>query len=64
METNDTKHIHYHHCYVSPTLFREKNPITNAKFIDDLTEFLTEALCHHQNIILAGDFSIHINNTG
>ena len=31
-------------------------------FIDDITEFLTEALSQHQNIILAGDFNIHINN--
>ena len=31
-------------------------------FIDDMTEFLAEALSQHQNIILAGDFNIHINN--
>ena len=31
-------------------------------FIDDITEFLAEALSQHQNIILAGDFNIHINN--
>ena len=31
-------------------------------FIDDITEVLTEALSQHQNIILAGDFNIHINN--
>ena len=29
-------------------------------FINDITEFLTEALSQHQNIILAGDFNIHI----
>ena len=42
--------------------YSEKNPITNAVFIDDITEFLAEALSQHQNIILAGDFNIHINN--
>ena len=31
-------------------------------FINDITEFLTKALSEHQNIILAGDFNIHINN--
>ena len=46
--------------YHSP--YSEKNPITKAMFIDDITEFLTEALSQHQNIILAGDFNIHINN--
>ena len=42
-------------------LYSEKNPITNAMFINNITEFLTEALSQHQNIILAGDFNIHIN---
>ena len=42
--------------------YSEKYPITNAMFIDDITDFLTEALSQHQNIILAGDFNIHINN--
>ena len=42
-------------------LYSEKKPITNAMFIDDIPEFLTEALSQHQNIILAGDFNIHIN---
>ena len=31
-------------------------------FIDDITEFLAEALSQHQNIILAGDFNMHTNN--
>ena len=44
------------------SLYSEKNPITNVMFINDITEFLTEALSQHQNIILAGDFNIHINN--
>ena len=43
-------------------LYSEKNPITNAMFMDDITEFLTEALSLHQNIILAHEFNIHINN--
>ena len=43
-------------------LYSEKNPITNTMFINDITELLTEVLSQHQNIILAGDFNIHINN--
>ena len=42
--------------------YSEKNPITHAMFIDGITEFPIEALSQHQNIILAGDFNIHINN--
>ena len=30
-------------------------------FIDDITEFLAEAISQHQNIV-AGDFNMHINN--
>ena len=42
--------------------YLEKNPITNAMFIDDISEFLVEALSQYQNIILASDFNMHINN--
>ena len=42
--------------------YSEKILLTNAMFIDDITEFLAEALSQHQNIILAGDFNMHINN--
>ena len=34
----------------------------DAMFIDDITEFLAEALSQCQNIILAGAFNMHINN--
>ena len=42
--------------------YSEKNLITNAMFIDDITEFLAEAPSQHQNIIAASDFNMHINN--
>ena len=42
--------------------YSEKNPITNAMFIDDITEFLAEILSQYQNTVLAGDFNIHVNN--
>ena len=48
--------------YHSP--YSEKNLITDAMFIDDITEFLAEALFQHQNIIVAGDFNMHINDQG
>ena len=43
-------------------LYSEKNLITNVMFIDDITEFLAEAQSQHQNIIVAGDFNMYINN--
>ena len=42
--------------------YSEKNPITNAMFIDNITEFLVEALSQHQSIIVASDFNMHIND--
>ena len=42
--------------------YSEKNPISNAMFIDDITEFLAEALSQHQNIIAASDFNMHKND--
>ena len=38
--------------------YLEKAPITNAMFLDEVT-FLVE----HNNIIIRGDFNVHVNNT-
>ena len=37
------------------------NLIPNNMFIDDPTEWLAEALLNDKNIIIIGDFNIHIN---
>ena len=36
--------------------------ITNAMFLDDLTEYLTDWMASYRNIIICGDFNIHIDN--
>ena len=54
-----------------PTHIKESNihyqvpkmPTTNAMFLDDLTELLTDKLTQLENIILLGDFNIHIEET-
>ena len=38
------------------------NSITNVIFLDDLMEWLSEQTSQDKNIILAGDFNIHVNN--
>ena len=43
--------------------YLEKAPITNAMFLDEVTDFLATFLVEHNNIIIMGDFNIHINNT-
>ena len=37
--------------------------ITNTTFLDELTDLLTEVTAKHRNIIILGDFNIHINNS-
>ena len=39
-----------------------KDGITNAMFIDDVTEHLSEILINKQNNIILGDFNIHIDD--
>ena len=39
-----------------------KDGITNAMFIDDVTEHLSEILTNKQNNIILGDFNIHIDD--
>ena len=36
--------------------------ITNAMFLDDLTEFLTDWMTSYRNIIIYSDFNIHVDN--
>ena len=36
--------------------------ITNSVFITEFTEFLTEDTSKHNNILILGDFNIHIND--
>ena len=36
--------------------------LTNAMFIDKITDYLTKYLSELQNNIILGDFNIHINN--
>ena len=45
--------------YHSP--YSIKYPVTNAMFIDDITEWLLDQLVQSNNIVVAGDFNIHIN---
>ena len=43
--------------------YLEGAPITNAMFLDEVTDFLATFWVEYNNIIIPGDFSIHVNNT-
>ena len=42
--------------------YSTQQPITNAIFLDKITEWLTDVLTNHNNITLAGDYNLHVNN--
>ena len=42
--------------------YNETNKCTDAMFLDDLAEFLEEVLTSYSNIIIAGDFSLHMDD--
>ena len=43
--------------------YLDKAPTTNAMFLDEGTDFLAAFLVDHNNIIITGDFNIHVNDT-
>ena len=42
--------------------YTNKNPITNNMFIDDFTDWLVEEIILHNNLLILGDFNLHIND--
>ena len=56
-DTTSTVLVVYHPPY------SDKAPITNAMFLDEVTDFLATFLVEHNNIIITGDFNIHVNDT-
>ena len=42
--------------------YTAKSPSTNAMFLDDFTNWLSERLPDYKNVAITGDFNIHINN--
>ena len=42
--------------------YTNKNPITNNMFIDDFTDWLAEEIMLHDNLLILGDFNLHVND--
>ena len=55
-ETTITVIIFYHPPYSN------QHPVTNTMFLDDVAEWLSNILPKYKNIILAGDFNLHVND--
>ena len=42
--------------------YTAKSPSANAMFLDDFTNWLSQRLPDYKNVVITGDFNIHINN--
>ena len=42
--------------------YTTKNPSTDGMFLNDFTNWLSERLIDYKNVVITGDFNIHINN--
>ena len=42
--------------------YTAKCPCTDAMFLDDFTNWFSERLPDYKNVVITGDFNIHINN--
>ena len=42
--------------------YSEMNPTTNNMFMDEYAELLGDVLAYHRNLLILGDFNIHINS--
>ena len=41
--------------------YSDVNPVTNSMFIDDFTDWIGERVMTYENIIITGDFNLHVN---
>jgi exonuclease III len=42
--------------------YSTKSPYSVPMFVDDLTKFLMDFLTEHSNVVIMGDFNVHVNN--
>ena len=50
-------------CAIYHSQYLETYQVTNNQFLDDFSEFLAEVLAEHRNLVITGDFNLHVNNS-
>ena len=50
-------------CAIYHPPYSETYEVTNNQFIDEFSEHLTEELAEHRNLVITGDFNLHVNDT-
>ena len=50
-------------CAIYHPPYSETYQVTNNQFLDEFSEFLAEALAEHRNLVITGDFNLHVNDS-
>ena len=49
-------------CAIYHPPYSETYQVTNNQFLDEFSEFLTEVLAEHRNLVITGDVNLHVND--
>ena len=49
-------------CAIYHPPYSEAYQVTNNQFLDEFSVFLAEVLAEHRNLVITGDFNLHVNN--
>ena len=49
-------------CAIYHPPYSETYQVTNNQFIDEFSGFLAEVLAEHRNLVITGDFNLHVND--
>ena len=50
-------------CAICHPPYSETYQVTNNQFIDEFSEFLAEVLAEHRNLVITGNFNLHVNDS-
>ena len=42
--------------------YNNKTKVTNAEFLDEYTDWIAETLANDKNLVICGDYNMHVNN--
>ena len=49
-------------CAIYHPPYSETYQVTNNQFLDEFSEFLAKVLAEHRNLVITGDFNLHVND--
>ena len=49
-------------CSIYHPPYSETHQVTNNQFVDEFFEYIAEELVEHKNLVITGDFNLHVND--